>query len=85
MVYFPKIEEGPAVPTKCPGCAKWYVPNPARANVSCCVMHYPGSCCHYSETEVPAPEEIPAERRVEVTQMGDAERKFIEVFGDDDG
>lgn len=55
MVYFPEIDRTPPKPEKCPGCGKWYVPTPGMENVSCCVAHGPGSCCHYSETEVPEP------------------------------
>ena len=73
MVYFPPISEGLPEPMKCPGCEKWFVLNPAMANVSCCVLHGPGSCCHFSETEVPAPEETPEERkmRLETAATGD--------------
>ena len=38
--------------TLCPQCGKRFVPTPGMQNVSCCVAHPPGSCCHYSETEV---------------------------------
>lgn len=55
MVYFPKEMEVENVPKKCPGCGKWYVRNPAMEGVSCCLYHSPGSCCHFSETEVQNP------------------------------
>lgn len=45
---------------RCPRCERWFVPNPARQNVSCCVAHGPNDCCHYSETEVPAPNAEPS-------------------------
>lgn len=58
MVYFPRLEErggplGTGEPEKCPGCDKWFVPTPGMEGVSCCVAHGPGTCCHFSETEVP--------------------------------
>ena len=55
MTYFPIIEKREPVPEKCPGCGDWYVPTPGMENVSCCVAHGPGSCCHFSETKVEAP------------------------------
>lgn len=55
MTYFPKLVEQESKPFQCPGCKDWYVPNPAMRNVSCCVYHGPGTCCHYSETRVPTP------------------------------
>lgn len=60
MTYFPPkpVPTGPlgtGLPTKCPGCDKWYVTTPGMENTSCCVAHGPGSCCHYSETEVLKP------------------------------
>jgi hypothetical protein len=34
----------------CPNCRMRYrVP---RVRASCCVLHSPGSCCHYGETKV---------------------------------
>lgn len=53
MTYFPK--PAPTVAEKCPGCRRWFVPTPGMGMTSCTVFHGPGSCCHYSETEVPAP------------------------------
>ena len=47
--------ESLAKPEKCRGCGKWYVPTEGMENVSCTVLHGPGSCCHYSETEVAEP------------------------------
>lgn len=56
MVYFPRIEGFDNTPVKCPGCGKWHV-NLAgdMEHVSCTVFHAPGSCCHFGESEVPAP------------------------------
>jgi len=55
MTYFPSFDEIKSEPFLCQGCGKWFVPTPGMENVSCCVMHGPGSCCHYSETEIPEP------------------------------
>lgn len=38
--------------THCNTCNKMYTPVKGMENVSCCVMHGEGSCCHYSEREV---------------------------------
>ena len=43
-----------AIPRLCLQCGRWFVPTLGMENVSCCVAHG-GSCCHYSETEVPEP------------------------------
>lgn len=52
-MYFPP--EKPQAPEKCPGCGKWYVTDgSSRSRVSCCVVHAPGTCCHYGEIEVTA-------------------------------
>ena len=40
----------PAV-VQCPRCLKWWKPG----NVACCVIHIGDGCCHYGDTEVPAP------------------------------
>jgi hypothetical protein len=55
MTYFPPKDTSPPTPEKCRACHRWFVPKPGWEMVSCCVMHPPGSCCHYSETEVPEP------------------------------
>lgn len=47
--YFPKREEVP--PYHCQGCGGWY----HRANISCCVNHAPGTCCHLYETPAAPP------------------------------
>ena len=83
MVYFPKVKEAPARPTKCPGCERWYVPNPKKAHESCCVMHFPGSCCHFSDTEVPAPqEETPEDRRMRLEQAHSDDLTTGELYED---
>jgi hypothetical protein len=51
VTYYPlKVEP---VPEKCPGCGKWHI---RVQNISCCVMHPPGTCCHMGEQEVPEPQ-----------------------------
>lgn len=45
MPYFPKKQKQETA-YKCAGCGQWYL----RGNVSCCVLHAPGTCCHYGET-----------------------------------
>lgn len=47
MPYFPSVKEMPSY--NCPGCRRWFT----VGNVSCCVAHSPGSCCHHYEQEVP--------------------------------
>jgi hypothetical protein len=42
-------------PTQCKKCLGWFVQIPGMENVSCCVAHSHGDCCHYSEKKVPAP------------------------------
>jgi len=37
---------------RCPMCDGLYRRNPKMENVSCCVLHPPGSCCHYSDIPV---------------------------------
>jgi len=34
----------------CPICQSYYTRN--NSNMSCCVNHAPGSCCHFNEIEV---------------------------------
>jgi hypothetical protein len=46
MPYFP-LKSDPS-PYRCEGCKRWFLPS----NMSCCVAHGPGSCCHEYETEV---------------------------------
>lgn len=55
MTYFPLPAE--REPVKCPGCGKWFIS--PRVGMSCLVLHPPGTCCHYGETEVPAPAKKP--------------------------
>jgi hypothetical protein len=49
MPHFPKQSEIKAY--KCPGCSNWYFPS----NISCGVLHAPGTCCHTYEREAAAP------------------------------
>lgn len=48
MPYFPQQQE---TAYKCQGCGQWYY----RGNVSCCVLHTPGSCCHFGERPATPP------------------------------
>ena len=34
---------------RCPKCQGLYLNDPARVDISCCVSHAPGTCCHYSD------------------------------------
>lgn len=34
----------------CPVCNKRYVSG--SGNISCCVMHAPGDCCHFNDREI---------------------------------
>lgn len=52
MTYFPKIDERPALPEKCPGCGEWYISRPDGIGTSCLVLHSSGTCCHHGETKV---------------------------------
>lgn len=54
MPYFPKQSESAYY---CPRCKAWFL----RGNVSCCVAHAPGTCCHYGETQVAAPTKVGGE------------------------
>lgn len=42
----------------CSKCKTWYI---RYANISCCVLHGPGQCCHYGEHQA-TEEEIAAVR-----------------------
>ncbi len=46
MPYFE--DRGPTPPYWCRGCESWYI----QGNISCCVVHSPGQCCHYGEDRV---------------------------------
>ena len=47
MPYFPKQ---PEQAYQCEGCKGWFYPS----NMSCCVAHAPGSCCHqYEQSTLP--------------------------------
>ena len=37
--------------SECPRCLKWFRPG----HLGCAVMHHGDGCCHYGDTEVPAP------------------------------
>lgn len=37
---------------RCPICKGLFRNNPKKANANCCVLHPPGSCCHYSDIPV---------------------------------
>jgi hypothetical protein len=39
---------------QCSLCGDWYGVGPVQ--VSCTVLHSPGSCCHYGQTKVESPE-----------------------------
>lgn len=56
MPYFPRKSESAY---KCQGCGQWYI----RGNLSCCVAHTPGTCCHYGETP-----SLPPQRATEGSQ-----------------
>jgi hypothetical protein len=51
--YFPP--DRPLVPYQCEGCGDWYVM--PRVALACCVLHPPGSCCHFGEIAVASPGE----------------------------
>ena len=62
------VEASPVTsPKRCAGCGKWFEPIPEMQNVSCCVMHPPGTCCHYTEREVDAPVPASPKRFAEMT------------------
>lgn len=52
MPYFPPDDFVETV-YHCQGCGGWF--KTIRNAVSCCVMHEPGTCCHFSELAVLAP------------------------------
>ena len=41
------------IPYYCATCGKWWVN--VRGNVSCCVLHPAGQCCHYADDPADAP------------------------------
>lgn len=81
MTYFPPKDTTPPRPTKCPGCGKWHIPTPSMEMVSCCVLHPPGSCCHYSETEVPPPSDIVNNPMPELAAFLDFQASSFSVLG----
>jgi len=36
----------------CPKCELWYGYQGGAVRVSCAVMHMPGDCCHYGQTQL---------------------------------
>jgi hypothetical protein len=71
--YFPKKR---ANHYKCRGCGDWFTPG----NVSCCVAHAPGTCCHYGETRI---EEEPNARgtgEAELADMGERRGEMVDGF-----
>lgn len=51
--FSPKLEK-----YTCQRCGKTWKPTKNSVNISCAVLHSPGSCCHYMEKEVkPHPKE----------------------------
>ena len=57
MTYFP-LNNFENKPVKCPGCGKWHEKILGMLHQGCCVMHGPGTCCHFGEREVEEPETI---------------------------
>lgn len=49
MNYFPRQSE---LTYTCRGCSNTYI----KGSISCCVMHAPGTCCHYGDTLVNLPQ-----------------------------
>lgn len=52
MPYFPELQ--PAAPYFCPRCEAWYIV--LELAISCCVIHLPGTCCHFNEEMVEMPQ-----------------------------
>ena len=50
MAVFPNYERGVLDIYECPICGGIY--RRGRGDMSCCVLHGPGSCCHYSDIKV---------------------------------
>ena len=50
---FQQLFTGTSEPYKCRMCGKWWS---KVSNMSCCVMHSSGTCCHqYSDIEIEEP------------------------------
>ncbi len=49
---FPQAEDFSISIIFCPICKKHYRANSVNKNMSCLVMHGPGSCCHYNDLEI---------------------------------
>lgn len=69
MPYFPKREE---TAYKCHGCGKKFYPG----NLSRCVLHAPGTCCHMGEVEVPESLEVGIAQELQRR----ASRGFTDMF-----
>jgi hypothetical protein len=66
------LEPADPEPRQCASCLRWYrIGNP---RVACAAMHPPGSCCHYGDTEVPAPETPDRDAPVDSEPTGEALR-----------
>lgn len=59
---------------KCQICGKTYTGG--NSNISCLVLHAPGTCCHYGETEVKPPS-LPSQEPVE-RELNDIQLKMLE-------
>lgn len=76
MPYFPKQSE---TAYRCAGCGGSFV----RGNVSCCVAHAPGTCCHYGEKPVAAANPAPLPNVWTSTTIGGAVNFTpTPIFGD---
>ena len=47
---FPKRDNSVINIYFCPVCQKYYTQN--NGNMTCCVNHGPGTCCHFNEREI---------------------------------
>ncbi len=50
MSIFPQCEETIIEIFECPICTNIYIRG--NSNVICCVMHAPGTCCHYTDKKI---------------------------------
>jgi len=48
----PKKEEALLIVIHCPICDKYYAVNTRNQGRECLVAHAPGSCCHFTDTEI---------------------------------
>lgn len=58
----PALEPADPEPRQCGICGGWHLHKNPR--VSCAANHLPGTCCHYGDQEVPAPERKPKAPRI---------------------